>query len=341
MFWITLGINGSIVVIASALFVAAQFGGRWKGRFASLQETACAILRIPTADESKTNFKVNLWARYELPRGDTESCPKCHKPILNVQNADRAVTYVERVIDRQINKVRGLLTVGAILIVAARTILKPENADPWSVFFGSEALVCLYIAIAVCLWLFFVRFGDVKHYKDFITEFDGTVELVRERSILIQLAVRLTLIGFVFFVAASYLEGKALSPDPIKPTNVCLPQTIFPACPPLPICQPDLGEINDQKIYFDVDSWIPKTRSAAALQSVRQWLLHNPTKRLTIRGYSAEKGTQYVMLPNSHVKRGITSQAARGRYHFYKILGQGASEQDLAKWGDGSLFRQD
>lgn len=127
-------------------------------------------------------------------------------PSIDRQGAERAQNYLERVVDRQINKVRGILTFDSILIVAIRTTI--DGAHP-NLFAGSRnvAMSCLWIAVLICLSLCFVRWGTAKHYDDAWTEFEATTQLIRRRTILVQMAVILSGVSVVFGLAWPHIVG--------------------------------------------------------------------------------------------------------------------------------------
>jgi hypothetical protein len=125
-----------------------------------------------------------LWKRY-----DGDSGP---------QNADRALAYIHREADRQINKVRGILTFDGIFFVVARTDFMP------STLFGRAALSYLLVSIMVSLYLFFVKWGDTSVYEGFRLEFMFATKEIRRRTWLVNYAVIMSALA-AFGVSLSML----------------------------------------------------------------------------------------------------------------------------------------
>jgi hypothetical protein len=132
-----------------------------------------------------------LWERY---KGDDQP-----------QNLDRAVAYVHREADRQINKVRGILAFDAIFFVAARTYA--DQPGDVSKAFDRAALSYLLISIAVSLILFVVKWGDVSVYRDFNSEFLFAFEVVRKRTLWVNYAAMLSLLSAIALLALLILHA--------------------------------------------------------------------------------------------------------------------------------------
>ena len=124
---------------------------------------------------------------------------------------DRALTYVERIVDRQINKVRGLLTFGGILILAIR-LATPQTALTLQTFIQTLitafSMACAWTVVVFCLELLFVRWVKSTDLAKYSAEITNTIELARKRTILIQIAVALTIasviaLGFAAVVRVS------------------------------------------------------------------------------------------------------------------------------------------
>lgn len=124
------------------------------------------------------------------------TAPPVPKPVLNAQSGDRLLTYVERIVDRQINKARGIITFDSILLVAVR-YLSGQNgtsyASPNPLYTVSTQF--LWISILLCLLLFWVHWGSAAPKADFEREFLETADLIRTRSILVQWALYLSILS--------------------------------------------------------------------------------------------------------------------------------------------------
>jgi hypothetical protein len=118
------------------------------------------------------------------------SSAEANSQKLDVQRGDRLMSYVERIIDRQINKARGILTFDGIMIVAVRYYDTPPATPPNVAYVLSTQ--ALWIAILLCLFLCWVHWGKPDRKPDFETEFEDSAALIRNRSILVQWAVYLS-----------------------------------------------------------------------------------------------------------------------------------------------------
>jgi hypothetical protein len=172
--------TAAIVVIA--LFTV-DFGLRRTRKFKDLGELK--------------KFKNILWRRGTVTsavEGDATS----------VQSGDRLVAYADRIIDRQINKVRGILPFNSIIMtvlsIERSRLPVPNDVLTWTslvqywlptgVFF--VILIVLGISSLLCLPLFLVHWGPNDDYETFQKEFDRTVELINKRSRNIQWATVLS-----------------------------------------------------------------------------------------------------------------------------------------------------
>jgi hypothetical protein len=158
-----------------------------------LAVAACAFLAIwlsTVTEPQLTQVSDAVWARYE---GDGQT-----------SNGDRAVVYIHREADRQINKVRGLLTFDGILFVVARAYT--SEPDVVSALFGRAALTYISISIIVSLVLFRVNWGDISAYREFKTEFLFAMREVRNRTLFVNYAVVLSLLSAVAVSISMFLH---------------------------------------------------------------------------------------------------------------------------------------
>jgi hypothetical protein len=160
--------------------------------------------------------KTNLWLRYhprvaaergaagarEAVEADTEILERAAASADGA--SDRALAYVERVIDRQINKLRGVLSFDALIIAflslerqrIATASLGPDFATGCLLFL-TLVLLMLVISSVMCLDLFRVIWSKPTNFQDFETEHGTTVKLVAERTKVVERAVRLSEIAVV------------------------------------------------------------------------------------------------------------------------------------------------
>jgi hypothetical protein len=141
--------------------------------------------------------------------------------VITVSSWDRIAAYMERIIDRQINKSRGLLPFNSILLVVIPRefeskvcdvdctlslhtpplhTLAPDTPPPT---FSLPILHSLDTIEALCfasivqssvllLTLLWIHWGDVDHYKTFSTEVEQTAAISRNRSVILDLAIVLS-----------------------------------------------------------------------------------------------------------------------------------------------------
>ena len=162
---------------------------------------------------------------------------------VNRGDAERVVAYADRVIDRQINKTRGILPFNSIIMAAlaierARLPL-PATPDPeaWLPI-GAFFLIMLALVVSslLCLNLFLVHRGPSTDYASFKDEFGKTIDLINERSRSIEWATVLSeacLIAGIFLVAMSEASVWVKAPAAF-PSRVCAPAAAVEApAPPL------------------------------------------------------------------------------------------------------------
>jgi len=104
--------------------------------------------------------------------------------------AERLVAYVDRALDRQINKARGILPFNS-LIMALMAIEKTRipAAIQWNDSLSDVALFAIFFAIVglaassfLCLELFWVHWGRAEIYGAFAKEYENSMTTLRDRS---------------------------------------------------------------------------------------------------------------------------------------------------------------
>jgi hypothetical protein len=145
-----------------------------------------------------------------------------------VQNGDRVVAYADRIIDREINKARGILPFNSIIMTvlsierarlsapAPNDLLTTSIVNYWiPIGVYLILLVILGISSWYCLLLFPVRWAPSEEYTTFRAEFDRTFDLIHRRARRILFAIVLSgaslFIGlcFVAMTEASLLSRSA------------------------------------------------------------------------------------------------------------------------------------
>lgn len=142
-----------------------------------------------------------LTARYE--KSDDDGIDE--HPVLG----DAAVAYVDRIVDRQLTKARGILAFDGLILaflgLIARDTAKLDVAKTHMV----PVLLLMGLlagSSAICLFLFRARWGYVADFRTFSREMAATLALTRQRSFWIERTVRLSLIslgGIVILVIAT------------------------------------------------------------------------------------------------------------------------------------------
>jgi hypothetical protein len=117
--------------------------------------------------------------------------------------ADRLISYAERIIDRQINKARGILPFNSI-VIAAFGFERGEIAEGLTVLNNVDVRFMLILAMALlalssllCLGLMLVRFGPLASYAVFSTEIHSTIHVVWQRSVVLEVAVICSIVALV------------------------------------------------------------------------------------------------------------------------------------------------
>jgi len=160
-------------------------------------------------------FRDDLWNRYlgkQFPLYD---------PATDIQNADRLLTYTERLIDRQINKARGILPFNSLImaflalqrfnLVAALTQTPGSIPLDVAYFLLLTALAVLFASSLFCLYLFLFHWGSRAEYETFEAEILGSVTIIRARALIIQSATALAALGLVL-AAISFITSEYETP---------------------------------------------------------------------------------------------------------------------------------
>lgn len=158
-----------------------------------------AWLHVPGAAQLE-DYERTIWGRY-TGTADRDVASPTAADAPDVETADRALAYFERVVDRQVNKVRGVLAFDGILIVAIRTSY-PDKQHALELMVMNSGMAFVWISTFICLFLLFVRWPDMSAYAAFRTETVRTIKVLRDRTILIQSAVLFSLISMVLTASA-------------------------------------------------------------------------------------------------------------------------------------------
>lgn len=109
---------------------------------------------------------------------------------------DRAVDYVYKIADRQINKARGLLSYNALLFGAFRIVRPINGSTPFAVTIGSlSALVSCF----PLLFLMYVAWGTRSDWRKSENDFHAMCSLIYRRSYFLTVALIISI--FATFIA--------------------------------------------------------------------------------------------------------------------------------------------
>jgi hypothetical protein len=156
----------------------------------------CVVFQVPWG-KRLLKRRDALWARYRTVGGTIDG--------------DRVVAYVERIVDRQINKGRGILPFNSILMsflafeaqrhiqISDQLLLdNVRNLHPW-------ILAALAISSVLLLELFWVRWSKRRIYTSFSEELTSACVLVRDRSLVLDVAIILSLASVVSILVVEFL----------------------------------------------------------------------------------------------------------------------------------------
>jgi hypothetical protein len=165
-------------------------------------ETACLVDEQATAKEANANESN---AAKKAARREAAAAAK--RAISETPNApadqDRAVAYIDRVIDRQLNKCRGVLTFNGLLLASVKLLLDNVLKEPsscWQTTGLVSLCACaagLMLSSLVLLNLLFVHWRIGGTYKTFGSEFATSVELTALRSRHLSFSLRLSVFAVV------------------------------------------------------------------------------------------------------------------------------------------------
>ena len=115
---------------------------------------------------------------------------------------DAAVAYVDRIIDRQLTKARGILSFDGLILAFLGLI---SRGAPVGMTGQHEAPILLMMALlaissGICLTQFRARWGYVADFATFSRETAATLELARRRSFWIERTVRLSVLALAGIV---------------------------------------------------------------------------------------------------------------------------------------------
>lgn len=168
--------------------------------------TLIALLWFPDIPGGTDGHHSALTARFEI---DEEDEAAGRHPA----HGDAAVAYVDRIIDRQLTKVRGVLAFDGLILTFLGLIAR--GSSPVDIGAGHRLPIALLMAqlgvsSGICLFQFRARWGYVADFRTFSREIAATLALARRRSFWIERAVRLSLLalGGIAMLIVAALAGR-------------------------------------------------------------------------------------------------------------------------------------
>ena len=164
-----------------------------------------ALLWFPDIPGGTDGHHEALTARFETANADDGTIDE------HPMQGDAAVAYVDRIIDRQLTKARGILAFDGLMLAFLGLIAR--NSAPLDVVSLHPAPVLLLLGLlaassVICLMLFRARWGYVADLRTFSREIAATLALARRRSFWIERTVRMSILalaGIVVLVVATVL----------------------------------------------------------------------------------------------------------------------------------------
>jgi hypothetical protein len=164
-------------VIFSVLLIAASIG---------------AMLWFPDIPRGTEGHHEALTARFDTKDNDSKTVDA--HPMMG----DAAVAYVDRIIDRQLTKVRGILAFDGLILTFLGLISHGIAALDIAGTHEMPVLLLMGLLAAssgICLFQFRARWGYVADFQTFSRETAATLALARRRSFWIERTVRLSLLS--------------------------------------------------------------------------------------------------------------------------------------------------
>ncbi|MDB5679760.1 hypothetical protein [Sphingomonas bacterium] len=160
--------------------------------------TIWAMIWFPDIPRGTEGHHEALTARFEKSAAAPPEAIDQHPTY-----GDAAVAYVDRIIDRQLTKVRGILAFDGLILtflgLISRGAAMLDIADHHEVPVLS-LMALLAASSAICLFQFRARWGYVADLQTFSREIAATLALARRRSFWIERTVRLSILALAGIV---------------------------------------------------------------------------------------------------------------------------------------------
>jgi len=171
---------------------------------------------------------------FRLPLGD-----RLLKFANQIGGRPDAVPYMDRIIDREINKARGILPFNSILMgINSFGMSAIKNVSDCAMQLQIAELeksifYSLAISSILLLELFWVHWGKPERYQTPISEVYATAKIARDRAVVLDSAIILSIVC-VACISLIVLAASAqqVSSHPTLPVDSCAEHTSAPLAPP-------------------------------------------------------------------------------------------------------------
>ena len=173
-----------------------------------LAVTARAMIWFPDIPRGTEGHHEALTARFEKNDEPGPAAVDEHPAY-----GDAAVAYVDRIIDRQLTKVRGILAFDGLILTFLGLISRGVATLDIASHHEVPVLILMGLLVAssaICLLQFRARWGYVADFQTFSREIASTLALARQRSFWIERTVRLSILalaGIVVLLIATVARG--------------------------------------------------------------------------------------------------------------------------------------
>jgi hypothetical protein len=117
------------------------------------------------------------------------------------EEADKALSYLERVVDRIINKARGILPFNSLVMAIVTFQLRDAKA---SRMWLCMSIILLGVATFMLLRMFGAHFGTMQDYASIEVEAKHTARIIIERAVALNRAIFLA-VGGLLIAALCFL----------------------------------------------------------------------------------------------------------------------------------------
>jgi hypothetical protein len=136
------------------------------------------------SDSDPAQYKTNLTTRFTEPKTVAEG----------TQLSEKAVDYVYRAIDRQINKARGVLAYNGLLF-ASFNLASRNTSDKFVTTVANLGAVAALLSCFVLLYLMIFELGDAHNYASTENDFNATFDSMWRRKTILEYSLGLSFVA--------------------------------------------------------------------------------------------------------------------------------------------------